>query len=141
MDNAIEDSDRIINSLIDYSSQLYLQPEQCTPKSLIQHALSNIQVPERLNIINNTSDRIKMFLDVQRMEKVFSSIIKNAIDASPEKSSIEIKSMLKQPNIDISFTDSGVGIPENVLQKIFAPLVTTKAKGMGMSLAILQANC
>jgi len=141
MDNAIEDSDRIINSLIDYSSQLYLQPEQCTPKSLIQHALSNIQVPERLNIINNTSDRIKMFLDVQRMEKVFASIIKNAIDASPEKSSIEIKSMLKQPNIDISFTDSGVGIPENVLQKIFAPLVTTKAKGMGMSLAILQANC
>ena len=36
------------------------------------------------------------------------------------------------------FTDSGIGIPEKILPKLFAPLVTTKAKGMGMSLAICK---
>ncbi len=85
IEDAIEDSNRIINSLVDYSSELNLQPEQCTPKSLVLHALSNIQVPDHLNIINNATDDVKMFLDVQSMEKVFASIIKNAIDASPEK--------------------------------------------------------
>jgi len=72
------------------------------------------------------------------MEKVFASIIKNAIDASPEKGSIKIQSMLKGLNVEISFTDSGIGIPENILPKLFTPLVTTKAKGMGMSLAICK---
>ena len=95
IEDSIEDSDRIIASLVDYSSELNLRPEQCTPKSLVLHALSNIQVPDRLKIINNATDDVKMFLDVQRMEKVFASIIKNAIDATPEKGIIQIQSMLK----------------------------------------------
>ncbi len=138
IEDAIEDSNRIINSLVDYSSDLNLQPEQCTPRSLVLHALSNIQVPEHLRIINNATDDVKMFLDVQSMEKVFASIIRNAIEASPEKGSIEIQSMLNGQNMEISFTDSGVGIPEGILLKLFAPLVTTKAKGMGMGLAICK---
>jgi PAS domain S-box-containing protein len=138
IEDAIEDSNRIITSLVDYSSELNLQPEQCTPKSLVLHALSHVQVPDRLSIINNAIDDIKMFLDIQSMEKVFASIIKNAIEASPEKGIIKIQSMLKGQNIEISFTDSGIGIPENILPKLFAPLVTTKAKGMGMSLAICK---
>ena len=138
IEEAIEDSNRIINSLVDYSSDLNLQPEQCTLKSLVLRALSNIQVPDHLNIVNNATDDVKMFLDVQSMEKVFASIIRNAIEASPEKGSIEIQSILKGQNIEISFTDSGVGIPEGVLLKLFAPLVTTKAKGMGMGLAICK---
>jgi PAS domain S-box-containing protein len=138
IENSIEDSNRIITSLVDYSSELNLQPEQCTLKSLVLHALSSIQIPHHLNIINNATDEVKMFLDTRGMEKVFASIIKNAIDASPEKGSIKIQSMLKGQNVEISFTDSGIGIPESVLLKLFAPLVTTKAKGMGMSLAICK---
>ena len=138
IEDAIEDSNRIITSLVDYSSELNLQPEQCTPKSLVLHALSNIQLPDHLNIIDNSTDDVKMFLDAQSIEKVFTNIIKNAIDASPEKGNIKIQSILKGQNIEVSFTDYGIGIPENILPKLFAPLVTTKAKGMGMSLAICK---
>ena len=138
MENAIEDADRIITSLADYSSELFLQPEQCTPKSLVLHALSAIQVPDRITIINNATDDVKMFLDAPRLEKVFASIIKNAVDAQPEKGIIKIQSVLKERDIELSFTDSGIGIPENILSKIFSPLVTTKAKGMGMGLAICK---
>jgi two-component system NtrC family sensor kinase len=138
MDIAIEDSDRIISSLVDYSSELFLQPEQCTPKSLVLHALSAIQVPDRINIINDASDDIKMFLDAPRLEKVFASIIKNAVDAQPEKGIIKIQNVLKEQDIELAFTDSGRGIPEDILPRIFSPLVTTKAKGMGMGLAICK---
>jgi PAS domain S-box-containing protein len=138
IDVAIEDSNRIITSLVDYSSELNLQLEPCTPKSLVLNALSKIQVPERISIQNNTSDDIEMLLDMVRVESVFASIIKNAIDASPEKAVIQIRSILKGSNVEISFIDSGTGIPEDVLPKIFSPLVTTKAKGMGMSLAICK---
>ncbi len=138
MDSAIEDADRIISSLIDYSSELFLQPQQCTPKSLVLHALSAIQIPDRINIINDATDDIRMFLDAPRLEKVFANIIKNAVDALPEKGIIKIQNVLKEQDIEMAFTDSGRGIPEDILPKIFSPLVTTKAKGMGMGLAICK---
>lgn len=138
IDKAIEDSNRIINSLVDYSSELRLQLDKCTPKSLLLNALSKIQVPERISILDHTADDLEMFLDAPKMEKVFASIIKNAIDATPEKGTIEIRSALLGSDVKITFADSGAGIPENVLPKIFSPLITTKAKGMGMSLAICK---
>jgi PAS domain S-box-containing protein len=138
IDNAIEDSDRIINSLIDYSSELRLQLGKCSPKSLLLNALSRIQVPERVSILDHTTDDLEMLLDTPKMEKVFVSIIKNAIDATPEKGTIEIRSALIDSDVEVTFVDSGAGIPENVLPKIFSPLITTKAKGMGMSLAICK---
>ena len=136
IENAIEDSNRIITSLVDYSSELNLQPEQCTPKSLVMHAFSNIKVPDHINVINDVTDEVQMLLDAQSVEKVFASIIKNAIDATPEKGIIQIQSTLNGLNVEISFTDFGIGIPESILPKLFTPLVTSKAKGMGMSLAI-----
>jgi PAS domain S-box-containing protein len=136
MDLAIEDSDRIVTSLVDYSSELQLEPEQCTPKALVSQVLSRVQVPERITVTNNASDGSTVFLDVSKIENVCVSILKNAIEAMPEKGKIEIGSTITNGNLELSFIDSGSGIPEGILSKIFSPLVTTKAKGMGMSLAI-----
>jgi PAS domain S-box-containing protein len=145
MDNAIEDSNRIINSLIDYSSELRLQFEKCTPKSLLLNCLSKIQVPTHISILNHTANDVEMFLDAPKMEKVFANVIQNAIDATSGKGTIEIRSALRGSDVEFTFADSGTGIPENVLPKIFSPLITTKAKGMGMSLAIckriVDAHC
>jgi len=47
-----------------------------------------------------------------------------------------VKSSKKQTCMEVTFTDTGVGIPEDVLAKIGKPLVTTKAKGMGFGLSI-----
>ena len=138
MSIAVEDSDRIVTSLVEYSSELILEPEQCTPNSLIMHALSKIQVPDRINIVNQTTDELKFFSDAQKIETVFVNIIKNAIDAMPQKGILQIISQIKGSNVEISFSDSGIGIPNNILTKLFSPLVTTKAKGMGMNLAICK---
>ncbi len=135
---AIEDSNRIVTSLVDYSSELNLEPEPCTPRSLVLHALSKIQIPDRLSVLNHTTDNITMVADASKLASVFAGLIKNAVEAIPEKGSVEIMSSLKESNVEISFADSGIGIPENVLPKLFTPLVTTKAKGMGMSLAICR---
>jgi PAS domain S-box-containing protein len=138
MDNAVEDSNRIIKSLTSYSSEVNLQLEKCTPKLLLQNALKTIQAPERIRITDHTSDSLEIFLDASKMEKVFALLIQNAIDAILERGSIEISSRSNGSDLEIIFMDSGVGIPEKVMLKLFTPLVTTKAKGMGMSLAICK---
>jgi len=138
MESAVEDSNRIVTSLLDYASELKLQLVECTPKSLMLNTLSKIQVPDRISILDQTTDDVNLFVDSQRMERVFTSIIHNAIEATPEKGVIQISNNLKMLNVEISFSDSGSGVPEKVLPKLFSPLVTTKAKGMGMSLAICK---
>jgi PAS domain S-box-containing protein len=138
IDMAVDDSDRIITSLVEYSSDLCLSSDNCTVKSLLTGALANISVPGRITIIDNTTDEFELELAVPEMERVFASLIQNAIEAIPEKGTVEIKSIQKSNNVEVLFVDSGKGIPEDVQRRIFSPLVTTKAKGMGMSLAICK---
>jgi PAS domain S-box-containing protein len=138
IEKAIEDSDRIISSLVDYASDLHLQMGDCTPKSLVFRALSRLTIPERIKITNLVTDQIDMQLDAPKIEMCFIRIIQNAIDSVPENGSIKISSALKESNVEISFQDSGTGISDQILPKLFTPLTTNKAKGMGMSLAICK---
>jgi PAS domain S-box-containing protein len=138
IDNAVEDSNRIINSLLDYSGDLHLEPERCTPKSILNQALSKLHIPNHINIVDHTEDGPEMFLDTLKMGSVFLSLIQNAIEACPKQGTIEVSSAPRDSNVEIAVIDSGVGIPESIMVKAFSPLTTTKAKGMGMGLAICK---
>ncbi len=138
MDDTIEDSNRIVTSLINYSDPLHLELELCNPKSIILHALSQLEVPDRITIENHLPDDLTLLLDSHRIEFVFSSVIKNAFDTMMNEGVLQIEGINKGSYVEMSFTDSGNGMPDYILEKIFSPLVTTKAKGMGMSLAICK---
>jgi PAS domain S-box-containing protein len=138
IDTAVEDSDRIVTSLIDYSAELRLLYEPCSSKVLVANALSKVEVPSHIAIETNV-EAFTVYVDASRMEGVLASVIQNAIQAiHDKKGAIQISSALRDDVVELSIADSGVGIPPDLLPKIFSPLVTTKAKGMGMSLAICK---
>jgi signal transduction histidine kinase len=56
----------------------------------------------------------------------------------PEKGKLEISNCKTKDSIEIAFADTGTGIPKETLPKIFAPLFTTKAQGMGFGLAVCK---
>jgi signal transduction histidine kinase len=138
IDNAVEDSDRIITSLVDYASDLHLEFSVCTPKSLLSGALLKVQIPDRIEVLNRLLDEPEFFTDVAKIEDAFAKIITNAVQAMPDKGFLEIRSTQWGSNVEITFADTGSGISEDLLPKIFSPLVTTKAKGMGLGLAICK---
>ena len=55
-----------------------------------------------------------------------------------KKGTLEITSRKTRDNVEIAFADTGTGIPEETLPKLFTPLFTTKAQGMGFGLAICK---
>jgi signal transduction histidine kinase len=138
IDAAVEDSNRIVNSLIEYSNEMILTPELITPKQLMLNALAKLTVPSGITIENKATDETPTLLDTVYMENVFTAILRNAIEATPQKGTIILEANLAEASIVFSFKDSGVGISEEALRKLFTPLFTTKAKGMGMSLAICK---
>jgi signal transduction histidine kinase len=65
-------------------------------------------------------------------------MVRNAIEAMPEGGNLMIKNEASEETIRISFEDTGPGIPKDNLEKLFSPLYTTKAKGMGLGLVICK---
>lgn len=73
-----------------------------------------------------------------KINQVFMNILKNAIDAIPDKGNIEISTNFTKFGISISIKDSGTGIDNEILSKLFDPFFTTKkvGKGVGLGLSI-----
>ncbi len=138
IDKAIAHSNKIINDLLDYSRQMQLELTETETSALLNEAIQMIQVPDRIQIVNHVLEETWVRVDADKMMRVFINLIKNAIDAMPEKGTLEIRSCQIGENVEIAFADTGIGIPDEVLPKIFAPLVTTKAQGMGFGLAICK---
>src|SRR5208283_2876865 len=76
--------------------------------------------------------------DSDKIKRVFINLIKNAVDAMPNGGKITIDSKEVNGSLEISFADTGTGISDEVMPKLFSPLFTTKAQGMGFGLAICK---
>ena len=138
IDKCVDHSNNIINDLLDFSREIHLELQYQTPLKLITEALSLVHVPENVKILNHLTDETQIQVDTEKMERVFINLIKNAIDAMPNGGKIIIGSKATAHKLEFSVTDTGTGIPKDVLPKLFTPLFTTKAKGMGFGLAICK---
>jgi len=56
----------------------------------------------------------------------------------PQGGTLTIENMKTQDLLEVTFTDTGSGIPEEIIEDIWKPLFTTKARGMGFGLAICK---
>jgi two-component system, sporulation sensor kinase E len=79
-----------------------------------------------------------MEVDIDKIKRVFVNMIRNAIDVMPKGGRLTIKSTKLNENVQITFSDTGMGMTKETLEKLWAPLFTTKAKGMGLGLAICK---
>ena len=81
-----------------------------------------------------------ILLDSEQMKRVFTNLIDNAAAAMKEGGSIRITSKYSEglKMVTISVVDSGMGISESMIPRVFDPYVTTKKQGTGLGLAIVQ---
>lgn len=92
-----------------------------------------------INVSCDESHRV--WGDEQLLIQVFINLISNAIDASQADDKISIRSEEKENAIEISIIDEGEGIPQDILDNIFEPFVTSKdpGKGTGLGLALVRS--
>ena len=123
IERSIDRSNKIINDLLDdYSRELYLERSKGSLHSLITSALQMVQIPHNVTVANHASGGPLVSIDESKMERVFINLLKNAIDSMPNGGTVEIESNQKGNEMEISFADTGVGIPErNFAKNLFAP--------------------
>jgi PAS domain S-box-containing protein len=138
IEKCIERSNKIINDLLDYSKDITLEKRQTTPLALVSESIGSVQLPEKIRIENNVLNQGCLMVDFAKMERVFVNLLKNAIEAMPNGGTITIDCKQVNDSLEFSFADRGPGISKEVLPKLFMPLITTKAQGMGFGLAICR---
>lgn len=77
-----------------------------------------------------------LYLYADEIGQVWTNLIQNAIQAMQGQGELHIEVRLEGENVSISFTDSGPGIPPEILPRIFEPFFTTKPKGEGTGLGL-----
>jgi sensor domain CHASE-containing protein/nitrogen-specific signal transduction histidine kinase len=138
IDKGIGYSDNIINDLLDFSREIHLELEETNFRLFVQKILLEISIPENIQVLNQTQNELIIVMDPMKMKRVFSNLIKNAFDAMPQGGTLIINGKIIGRDLEISFTDTGTGIPLEVLAKIWTPFFTTKSKGLGLGLAICK---
>jgi PAS domain S-box-containing protein len=138
IEDGIERSDKIINDLLEYSAELQLLRSMSNARSLLDQSLGSIKIPENITLVNHTVGQPTVQVDVEKMKRIFLNLMKNAVDAMPNGGTLTITSTELDGRLRVSFKDTGQGISEEILGRIWNPLFTTKAKGMGYGLAIVK---
>ena len=138
IENSVEYSDAIVKDLLDYSGAFELVLAETTPREITRRALQAIRVPTEIRLQDLSEDIPAIRVDADRMRRVFVNLVENAVDAMPQGGSLTIASKQSGDSVDITFSDTGSGMPQEIMENLWAPLVTTKAKGMGLGLAICK---
>ena len=139
----IKSASHIIDDLLDFSKVMQLEIQSTDVNHLLQDMKAVMKIPSNVQWTAEFSPELpKAFIDPQRIRQVFINFATNAIQAMPHGGEIWVRTSLEgaasdpQSLIRVEFRDSGSGIDQENLKKIFAPLFTTKAKGTGLGLAI-----
>ena len=108
---------------------------------LMKHELKNSLT--NLTIINNLNNSISMNVNINGLKQVINNIIYNAIEAYNKVPNKEIKLIANTSNnkVIIEIQDFGPGIPDDIKNKLFKEMVTTKGKnGTGLGLFMSYSN-
>ena len=136
--NLIEKSiDRISHQVDDVLGYVRNSPLKLTNicvHDILQNSLEKITIPKDVEIKISNEDT-QLDCDQVKLDAVFINLIVNSIQAMHKGGKIEINISDKNDRVVLEFIDSGEGIPENDLTKVFEPLFTTKQRGTGLGLA------
>ena len=93
--------------------------------------------------VDLASNRCVISGDPVLLQQVFVNLMMNAMDAMvetpPGRRHVTISSEVRASDVDVSVRDTGPGLPAHILDTLFTPFVTTKARGLGIGLTIVRS--
>lgn len=131
----------IIRQLLDFSKQSSLNISEVSVNKMLEEVLrlTDYLISKKgIAVIKNLSQGVPdVQVDLNKMEQVFLNIILNAVHAMDgNHGTLTIETSSDNRYCDISFTDNGPGIPDDIMPHIFDPFFTTKSVGDGTGLGL-----
>ncbi len=140
VDDEINSSNKIINDLLGFSRVGKPSVSPTRIEKVIEDALSYTPILENIELVKKLhADLPEVEIDTDQIRQVLVNLITNAIQAMPEGGKLTIETKEKDNSLEMEVADTGCGIPQEAIGKVFDPLFTTRAKGIGLGLAVCKA--
>ncbi len=148
VDRALERAERnvsrcdgIISDLLDYASEPHCQPEAIIGDEWLQLTLKDLEIPDGVALVNGFSaPDAQVNLVPERMRRAIVNVFENAMqglaDAQQDSRRVlTVGTFVQDGTFHIVFEDTGPGIDDETVAKVFEPLFSTKSYGCGLGLA------
>lgn len=147
-DRSIKRCDGIVTELLDFARSKGLQPEPTALDAWLCELLDEQQLPEGITVIRDCGlDDTVVSIDRDEVRRAVINVIDNACQAMTNADGensiagcgvLTVATHGNGERIEIEIDDTGPGIPEDILPKIFEPLFSTKSFGFGLGLSIVR---
>ncbi len=133
-----------LEALLSFAKQTQFERKPTDINSIIQRILLFIrQQPdmESIEVISELHRELPdVLVDAKQIEQVLLNLIINAVQAMPDGGTLKIATEYVQTaeKVRITIQDSGIGIPEEIQDRVFQPFFTTKEKGTGLGLTLCR---
>ena len=128
---------RMSNQIDDVLEFVKIQSLRTTKNSLLETiglSIAKIKKSDKIKI--NIPDKdVEFVYDADKIEVVLDNLLTNALQAINDSGEITIRVNDLENDVVVEVEDSGSGVPDDIISKVFEPLFTTKIKGTGLGLA------
>ena len=132
----------IIEELNSYARVKGLDLAEVALDDWLGTVMSEQSLPEGILVDLNLASGLRAFFDQEKLRQVMVNLINNAVHALEDKHSngkhLRIATCLLDDEYEIRVHDNGIGMPDEVKEKIFEPLFSTKGFGVGLGMVIVK---
>ena len=133
----VRNAEKIVSNLLDLSRTKPSERAEAAVSELILKILDKKHPPKGIKVNTNIpKDISSIFVDSQQISQVLTNLITNACQAMTDGGSLTINAGEHKSRVYVEIIDTGCGIPKKDIEKIFEPLYTTKARGIGLGLSV-----
>jgi PAS domain S-box-containing protein len=137
----ITGSERIVSDLLDSVRTKPPLTATVDVRELLAQTLRTLSMPSAVTVKLNIPETLPpLRVDQLQIRQVFRNLISNGVEAMPQGGMLEIGAVENKQDrtVTISVRDSGIGMTPEQLGKLFQPLFTTKARGIGLGLVVVK---
>ena len=136
----VEVADNVITALSSFTKLPAPDLQVFSASNCVARAIEDAALPSSIQVqIDSDPDLPPAQGDEDQIRIVIANLIHNARDAMPQGGLLKISLKLVDGQINFQVSDTGHGIPQEILTKVMEPFFTTKARGIGLGLAISRS--
>ena len=140
LDVEIDRQSKIINDLLFFSRNRPRRLADVDLNAVLIESLMRVSMPESIRCERRLeSELMPLRADADQLQQVCVNLITNAVQAMPDGGTLTVSAWCDGDEAVVQVADTGVGIPEDKLNRLFVPFFTTKEKGIGLGLSVSQS--
>jgi len=139
-----EQINKAISNILYFSEPVKLAPKPTNLHTIFEEVISiseSLTILQNIKVVKNFDPTLgEILVDPERLKQVIMNLTLNSCQAMPQGGEITITTKkINKREVEIKFADTGCGIREENLKKIFSPFFTTHARGLGIGLSVVKS--